>query len=365
MLCGVYSVVGQAEYDDMYFTSKDRVEQVAVVKKEKPQNALNALTETSAAYQAVSPNISMEGYTGRTINPDYQPGGVSVVTTSYFTPNYQPTRVNSQLYTSSGNNFNNFNNYSSFMSPYSFYGGRYGFGNNYSPYGYGYDNWGYSPYAYSGFYNPYYSNWGYSPYGYGNSISMLYGMNYGYGGGLYGYGCPTSYYGYYPGTVVVVNNPDNHVNTAYGKRQSRSTYVNNTGNSGARGSMLTATADPNQNRGGRVASTSTSNSYYQRGWRQDPSITQSSSSTSGSRYSGFSSGTSNTRSGWSTFGDNNNTRSSWGNSSFSGTNRSNTNSSFSGGTRSSGSSFSGGSSTGGSRSSGGSSSSSGSRGRGN
>jgi hypothetical protein len=358
MLCGVYSVVGQAEYDDMYFTSKDRVAQVASVKKEKPQNSLNALSETNAAYQAVAPNISMAGYTGRTINPDYQPGVVAIVTSSYFTPNYQPARVNNQLYTSnSNNNFNNFNNW----SPYSYYGGRYGYG-SYSPYGYGYNNWGYSPYANGGFYDPYYSNWGYSPYGFGNSLSMYYGMGYGGGGGYYGYGCPSSYYGYYPGSVVVANNPDNHVNTAYGKRQSRSSYTNSTANYGTRGTMTSAT---DQNRGGRVASTS--NSYYQRGWRQDPAITQSSSSTSGSRYSGFSSN-SNTRSGWSSFGNTNNTRSSWGNttnSSFSGTTRSSMSTgSFTGGSRSSGSSFSGGSSVGGSRSSGGGSSSGG-RGRGN
>ena len=359
MLCGIGSVMGQAEYDDMYFTGNDRVTQVATFKKEKPQNSLDALSETNAAYQAVAPNISMAGYTGRTINPDYQPGGVAVVTSSYFTPNYQPTRVNNQLYTSSNNNFNNFNNYPGFWSPYSYYGGRYGYGNNYSPYGYGYNNWGYSPYAYGGFYDPYYSNWGYSPYGFGNI-----GYGYGLGGGYNGFGCPASYYGYYPGTVVVVNNPDNHVNTAFGKRQSRSTYATNS-NTSARGSMVATSANPTENRGGRVASTSSSNSYYQRGWRQDPAITQSTSSTSGSRYSGFSSGTSNTRSGWSSFDSN--TRSSWGNSnsSFSGTTRSSTSTgSFTGGSRSSGSSFSGGSSAGGSRSSGGGSSSGG-RGRGN
>lgn len=369
MVLGACSVLAQTEYDDMYFTSKDRDVQAVTVKKEKLQSSLDALSETSAAYQAV-PVATMNGYTGRTINPDYVPGGVAVVASSYFTPNYQPANVNRQLY--SNNNNNNYNSLSSFYGPCSYYGSRLGYGGFYSPYSYGYNNWGYSPYSYGGYYDPYYSNWGYSPYGYGygSRLSMYYSLAYGYGwgGGYYGYG---SYYGnYYPNSVIIVNSPDNHVNVAYGKRQSRSTYSDSY-NSGARGSAITSSSVQNANRGGRVASTSTPNAYYQRGWRQSPAVTQSTGSTAGSRYSGFSSGSTSSRPGWSSFGDTHSTRSSWGNSGgssfsnggFSGTSRSSMSTgSFGGGSRSSGS-FSGGGSVGGGRSSGGSSS--GGRGRGN
>lgn len=354
MFCGFYSVVAQTEYDDMYFTSKDRANQAVALKTEKSQNTLNALTETNAAYQAVLPNSALQGYTGRTINPDYQPNGVAVVSSSYFTPNYQPAQVNSQLYS---NNNNNFNNYCNCSQPYSYYGmgGYYSpyssFG--YSPFGYGgYNSMGYSPYSYGGFYSPF-SNWGYSPYyGYGSSMAMYYGLGYGFGSAFgYGYGSGFggygSYYGgYYPSTVVVVNNPDNHVNTAYGKRQTRSSYTNASANYAPRG-IVASNVDPNQNRGGRAASTTNTNSYYQRGWRQDPSIAQSSSSSSGSRFSGYSGGTTNsTRSSWSSGG--NSTRSSWGNTNNSGF----SNSGFGGATRSSMGSGSSGFSGGGSRSSG-------------
>jgi hypothetical protein len=339
IILGGFSAAISQEYDDVYFSKKDR-EPSVVQAVAQTHKKLKALDETTSLLQATDPAISMEGYTGRTINPDYQPGGVKVTTASYFSPNYQPTDVNGQLarnnyYTSNNNNYP----YNNYYGRNSFYGN--GFGNYYSPY----SNFGYSPYGwdngfgspYGGFYSPYYG------YGGMNSMysSLAFGMGYGFGGGCYGGG----YYGsYYPQTVVVVNNPDAHVNKVYSKRESRSNYAG-TNTASTRGTAVT-TIDPTQGgRGGRVATASSTNTYYQRGWRQDPTVTQT--STSGSRSSAFTGGTSSgSRSTWGTNGGTTRT-SNWGNS----------NSSFSpGGTRSNtsfgsgGSTFSGGSS--GSRSSG-------------
>jgi hypothetical protein len=364
ILGGFAAATSQEEYDDVYFTKKDRVARVSVP-IEKPQNSLNALSETNAAYQAVAPSVSMAGYTGRTINPDYQPGATATVASSYFTPNYQPARVNNQL-NSYSSNFNNFSNCC--YNPYNSYYGR-GFGNRgyYSPYGM--NSWGYSPYSSfgGGYYSPFNSGFGYSPFGFGNGFSIFSGMGYGYsmysgmgngwGGGYYGNGYGG---GYYPGNVIVVNNPDSHINKVYGKRQSRSTdNANLASNYTGRGNGINSSADPNQggNRGGRVASSGTSNAYYQRGWRQDPTISQTTTSTnSGSRFTGYSGGSNSSRSTWGSFDStpSRGTSGGIGNSSF-GTSRSSgfsSGGSFGGssgsssGGRSSGSSSGGGSSGG-------------------
>jgi hypothetical protein len=340
IILGGFSAAISQEYDDVYFKKSDRnksSETVVLAKATKTVSTVEQ-TATTSQYNSV---VLPEGYSGRTINPDYQPGGAAVVTTnsSYFKPNYQPTNVNGQL--------NQYDSYASNSNYYNSYRNGYGYG-NYGGYYSPYNSYGYSPYGY-GFGSCYtcmggYSGWGYpSYYGYGSSLGFAMGYGSGYYGGYYGYG--GGYYGgYYPTTVVVVNNPDSHVNTVYGKRQSRSTSY--AGTASGRGTALVS--DPTQGgRSGRVASNSTSNTYYQRGWRQDPAVNQSGgTSSSSSRSSVFNNSSSGSRSSWgSSGGTTTRPSSSWGNSTFSG------------GSRSSGSSFpsGGGSSFGGSRSSGGSS----------
>jgi hypothetical protein len=358
--------LSQAENDDVYFSKKDR--QKAEAKLPKVLNKLDQDNNVYASLPKAKLN-STNGYTGRTINPDYQGSwetGTDV--SSYFIPDYQPATVN-----------NNMNQYPSMYSQGGFgsYGSRWGMRGMYSPLysSFGYSPFGYSPYGYGsyGMYDPFmsgYNSWGYNPYsswgnsyyGYGSGFGYGYGCNYGYGSGLYG-----GWYsgGYYGQPVFGGNYADNQVNRTYGKRSSRNDGVVATSGM-SRGTQVVSGGQTNTTRGGRVATTSTgtstTNRYYQRGWRQDPAINPSAGTGSGSRTSGWigSTGTSSGRSSTSYWGGNTNTgtnRSSWSNDSFGGGSRSSgTSFGTGGGSRSSGgSSFGGGggASQGGGRSSGG------------
>jgi hypothetical protein len=303
---------------------------------------------------------SANGYTGRTINPDYQgtwETGTDV--SSYFISDYQPATANGNLNQypamySQGGGFGSFGNRWGMRGMYSPFNSGFG----YSPFGY--SSFGYSPIGYSSFGNSYgmydpfmsgYNSWGYNPYsswgnswGYGSGFGYGYGCNYGYGSGFFGGG-------YFGQPIFAGNYSDNSAPRTQGKRSSRNDgFVNN--GSLNRGTQVVSGGQPNSTRGGRVATTnsgtSTTNRYYQRGWRQDPTINPSAGTSSGSRSSGWVGGT-GTSSGRST--------STWSNPST-GTNRSSwSNDSFGGGSRSSGTSF--GTGGGGSRSSGGSSGTSG------
>ena len=352
ILVGVWSaaISQSAEYDDVYFSKKDRQE-VAM-----PMPILMKSLESPSDVPVIQPIIQAEGYSGRTINPDYEPGAVAVASSSYFTPNYQPTGVNSNLnrYASSNNNYPNSYGYSPYNSGWGNRGGysSYGYGGWNSGMGYGscYNSMG-------GFGSPY--------YGYGSGFN--YGMGYGYGSGLgmmmgYGNGYGYGYGNYYPTTVVVVNNADNHVNQVYGKRDSRSSDYNNnmTGTRSGRSAVMSGNQQAG-GRGGRVASSGTSNTYYQRGWRQDPAISNTSTTTCTRASSSNSTG--GTRSTWSgSNGTNSRSNSAWDNgSSFGGSNSRGSSMNTGGG--SSGGRSSGGFSGGGSSSGGGSRSSGGTRGR--
>jgi hypothetical protein len=154
-------------------------------------------------------------------------------------------------------------------------------------------------YAYG---NPYMNSWGYPGYGYGG---------YGYGGG----------YGYYPTTVVIVNNGgDNGRNVVYGKRASH-------------GGMVTVPRDASYTRtrtnyansltpvdaGGRVSTTPTSGrtqrqeDYYNRAWRGSQQ-TQSSNPSRSSSKDSWNNWNNNPNSSW----NNNSTRSSYDSPSGSG-----------------------------------------------
>jgi hypothetical protein len=358
---GCYSAMGQ-EYDDVYFSKKDRDKQQALVPK-----TLKTLDKSSEDYPVLAKaNRKVEGYTGRTINPDYQSKySTGTEVSSYFVPNYQPrvtTGGFNTMYANNGcfscnsgwgmNNRMGYGMYSPFYSPFS-------------------SSWGYSPYGYNNYWNDPWNNYGYNSWnswGYGSPYSAWgnpyyssgwgwnMGYTYGWGGGMYG-----GWNNYYP---VIISNPDNSTPRTYGKRSSRNDGVVNNSSMSRGSQVVSGGQNTSPTRGGRVATTSSGTStgsrYYQRGWRQNPAINPA-AATTGSRSTGWvgSSGSSRSTSTWGNI-NNGSTRSSWNNDSFGGS-RSGGSSFSTGGSRSSGSSFGGSSSSGGSRSSGGSSS--GTRGR--
>lgn len=341
------------EYDDMYFTSKDR----AKVQASKPLTLKNISTQHEVS-TAINPTDS---YSARNVNPEYisqstvNPSGSSEPA-PYFIPDYTPTAINQNLNGNSSSSWNNCNCAMAGGNPY--YGMMPGYGSYGNPYGYGSSMYGYNPYGYGGFNSGWSSmmNIGfgmgmgsYYPYG-GSSLGMGYGMGMGgspfwnnyYGMNSYGgYGYNNNYY---PGNVVIINNDDyNSRGVAYGKRASRSSDLNNTVNSSNRTNTMVTTDSQGRVRGanGRVSGdgTSNTNSYYQRGWRSNPetnSAARSNWNTSGrSGGENNNTGFSNSRSNSSFF--ENNSRSS--NSTMGGSNLSS-----GGGSRSSGSA--GGSSSG-------------------
>jgi hypothetical protein len=276
----------QVEHDDMYFNSKDRVK----VQSSKPMTLSTNTTgrNSIATEQAIATAINpTDSYSARNVNPEYiSQSKMSSGTTEsapYFIPDYAPTAVNQNLksnnsYNSNYNNLyypNNAGMYSGFGSPYS----------SFCPSMCG--GYGYSPYGYNNFYNSGWSSMvsisfglgmggypygGYYPYG-GSSWTM--GMMGMYGSPNYGWNPYYSMgmgYGYYPGTVVVIND-NNRNNVIYGKRATRSSDVNNTVtyNNNRNPVMVTDSHGQVRSSGanGRVSGDGTT-SYYQRGWRSNP-----------------------------------------------------------------------------------------------
>jgi hypothetical protein len=363
---GCYSAIGQ-EYDDVYFSRKDRDKQQALAPK-----TLKNLDKSSEDYPVLAKaNRKVEGYTGRTINPDYQSKySTGTEVSSYFVPNYQPRVANSgfnSMYTNNGC-YSCFNNNWGMRN-------QFGYGMNspfYSPFS---SSWGYSPYGYNNYWNDPWNNYGYNSWNsWGNPYSSWGNPYYGYGMGMgmglgysyYGSGWGGGYYGGWNNYYVTNNNPDNNTPRTYGKRSSRNDGVVNNGSMSRGSQVVSGGQNTNPSRGGRVATTSgstnTGSRYYQRGWRQDPTINPAANTSTGSRSSGWvgSGNSGRSTSTWGNMNNGSNRSNSWNNDTFGGS-RSSGSSFSTGGSRSSGSSFGGGSSGGGSRSSGGSSS--GTRGR--
>ena len=328
----------QVEIDDMYFTAKDR----AVL------TALHApkVKEQSKFLEQSVPLNPTDSYSARNVNPEYisrskMDPNSQVASAPYFIPNYQPVSVNQQIRNYTGNSY--WSNYSSWNNPYNV---TYGF-NSVNPYSwmYPYNSWGFNNYYYSpwsswltmsmGFGYGGWNTWGSpawgmwnNPYGW-NTMSSNWGWN-NWGWNPWGNSWAiNNYYGYSP-TVVIVNSNENSGGVVNGKRVSRSSdydnqvsydgrntnYVDNNGRS--RGS----------NAGGRSDG---GNTYYQRGWRSDPT-------TSGSGI--VSGGRSSNSSWWSDSGNTNSNSNdrSWSNSNSRGAGGSG----FWNGNSSSGSSFSNG-----------------------
>ena len=224
VLSGGYA---QSEYDDMYFTGKDREKQVVKQEEVYAYNSNTSKKKKGAQTEYVNPTDS---YSARNLNPEYVARAKAKEGQSsdeYFASNYQYVNP-------TANNLNSFN--TGFNS---WYGNNWYNAAYFSPY---INSWN-SPY-YNPYYDPFYSSyrnpnpWA-DPYyrsGWSSSFSYHWGSswNYGWGAGAgFGFGnpyfnnawCPSygyNNYGYYPTTVVVVNNSVDNNSPSYGKRSSRS-----------------------------------------------------------------------------------------------------------------------------------------------
>jgi hypothetical protein len=322
----VNALAQDAEYDDMYFNSKDRAK--LTLARGEGRKVEEKVRAKEKAADEINPTDS---YSARNVNPEFTARSNSESAQAdnedYFVNNYQLQRQSQ---------FNNFNRgYNSWYND-PWYSSAY--------YSAGINNWN-SPYYGSG-YNRYGNPW-YDPYyqsGWSSSYSFYYGNNWNYGwnnGWNMSYGCPnywnnpfySSYYsswyspynsyyspygyGYgngYP-TVVVVENGRGPV---YGKRGTRGTsFVQNTG-------TRSRTVTPgNNNSNGRVA-TRRQDEYYQRTW-------QPTQETNNSSYSGTRTTTQQNRSSsWSNSGSYDNSGSRSSSSSSGGTTRSHSSGSGSG-----------------------------------
>lgn len=293
----------EIESDDMYFNSKDRAK-LKAAKASAVSYSASIKTNKKEAVQEEPVNPT-DSYSARNVNPEYSARSNSELAQSdnqdYFVDNYRYNQAS---------NFNNWNN--SFNNWY----GNPWYSTNYwgssinswnSPY-YGsyYDSWG-NPWA-----NPYYqSGWSSSfSYHWGSSYNYGWGMNFGYGN-FYGspyyaynpyYGRWNSYYGGgwgYPTQVVIIENGSRY-SPAYGKRSSRSSQLSREYNNGSTRTTNRNLVDSNTGRpnlGGRVSTNTPSrgqSDYYNRGWRNQTSESNSSYSPN----TNSSSGNTNTRSSW-------------------------------------------------------------------
>lgn len=293
------------EFDDMYFTAKDRAK---INQQARESMVLASAKEKGTSLQTINPSDS---YSARNENPDYVAGAktgsnANQSTSSYFSSSYIP-KVNQNLYNCNcSNGYNSYGTSYSYGNPYfSNYGyGMNGFGSPYSsfyPYGYGMYGMGMSPgmslgFGYGmgsymwgspsmNFWNSYYGMGSYYSYGY-----PYYGYGYGYGmGGYYG--------GYSPYTVVNNYNADNTSNVVYGRRPNRggsvvtqSSYYTNSRNS-------TAIVDGN----GRLRGAAAHTQYYQSGWRGEASRGAVSHTSSGARTSFWGSGSNSNTGSYSNY----------------------------------------------------------------
>lgn len=201
------------EYDDMYFTAKDRAKLNAQREVAYNDTRMSRSKQREPLNEEYSINPT-DSYSARNVNPEYtsraQTREAQAAEGDYFVSDYQ---YRSSQFRTFNNQYNNWYgndwyrmNYwgpaiNTWNSPY------YGYNPWYDPY-MGYSGWSTSlsfrmghswNYGWGGYYNP----WGYS-YGWDPFYSGFgYGMGYGMG---YGYWNPYRY-GYYPG-VIIINNPE-------------------------------------------------------------------------------------------------------------------------------------------------------------
>jgi hypothetical protein len=231
------------EYDDMYFTAKDRATLTANRQVELSSESARRITESETA-SVINPTDS---YSARNVNPEYISGvktNGSSSAVQYFSPSYQPMAVNQKLTANcntcgndSYGNATNFNTFNQFSNPYGF--NNYGMMNSYNGFGNGFyqpglnfsfgNGWGGPS---SSFYNNYYGMNSFG--GWGNSF---YNNSFGWGNGYYG------------NTVVVIREPQIQGRRPTRADASTSTYYQNRPTTASTGQTT----------------------YYDRGWRQTTS----------------------------------------------------------------------------------------------
>ncbi len=269
-LMGVSSVFAQGvEYDDMYFSAKDRLALRAERAAPAAYNAPSKASKYNYAEEDERINPT-DSYSARNINPEYTSREHTETAQSdeqeYFVDNYQYSK--NQLNTWN-NNFDGWYNNSWYRNNY--YGPAINSWN--SPY-YGYDSWN------SPWYDPYWAHNGWS-----SSFAFHYGRSWNYGwGGQYNY-WNRPYYGWnwdpyynsyagsgwyggsywnnwrYPG-VIIINDGEARSNTVYGKRPSRSTSIVSDRNNARSRSGAVNTLRETENSSGRTATKQ--EEYYNR-----------------------------------------------------------------------------------------------------
>jgi len=271
---------GQTEFDDLYFNAKDRQREMDA--RPKVNRNISRFDEASddvfgddsgVSKRRNSFEQSFDGsYAGRSVNPDFDPYTEQGETEdfNYFSSTYAPIGVNHRLYDryyDSRFPSTNFNNV--WSNPYSAWGYNRFYDPFYSPYGYNGFGGMFDPFMSSGCFSCYSSGWN---LGFGNSWSNLnYGFNsFGWSNPYYGMSYGYSYWNR-PNTIII-NQYDRYPRVVYGKRPSRSINYNNDARQNVRTGQMAVSGDGSRSsQSGRVASNRSSN-YYQRGWRQDPSI---------------------------------------------------------------------------------------------
>jgi hypothetical protein len=307
----------EAEYDDLYFNSKDR--QKIQASRVDVQTA-ERKSDKSRTDEDVNPTDS---YSARNVNPEYTSRSNSQVAQAdnedYFDNSYELQR-RGEL-TEWNRNYNNWYNDPWYSSAY------------FSP---GINRWN-SPY-YGSYYDRFNSPWQ-DPYyrsAWSTSFSYSYGNNWNYGSGMsYGYGCPNNYWnnswyspsyaswyspfnswyspyggygnGYYgyPTTVIVV---DNGRQPVYGKRGTRGSANISTNTSYSRPYTNTGSGSRSE---GRVTSrsTGTQQQYYENSWQNQ---SRDNTNSSNGRVSTNSTSQQNSGSSWrQSSGTQNNNNSSW------------------------------------------------------
>ncbi|MEP2771302.1 MAG: hypothetical protein ABJH05_04090 [Fulvivirga sp.] len=277
---GAGSAVAQ-EYDDMYFSAKDR-KQVKYVSDDK------AVTQDLNQVSQVSQNPA-ESFSSKTVNPEYiakyqaasqQEATAEFADDEYFVEDYNDNNLNQVT-----NDFQN----SSQVAVRDRYG-NISYFRDYS------DVYWSDPFLYEGtvfdpFYRPYYSrfgygnrwnrpwrsgwsvsvgwgwnSWGYNPWNTGWSYNAGWGWNYGWGWNSWNNGWCPPYYGYngWGNNVVVINNYENRSNRVYrsGRASSRSGIVNSNSRRRSIASSNSRVDNDRSSTNGRSEVSSTSRSRY-------------------------------------------------------------------------------------------------------
>jgi len=280
---GAGSAVAQ-EYDDMYFSAKDR-KQVKYVSDDK------AVTQDLNQVSQVSQNPA-ESFSSKTVNPEYiakyqaasqQEATAEFADDEYFVEDYNDNNLNqvtNDFQNSSQvavrdryGNISYFRDYSDvyWSDPFLYEGtvfdpfyrpyySRFGYGNRWNrPWrsgwsvsvGWGWNSWGYNPWNTGWSFN---TGWGWnSPWGF----------NYGYGYNSWNNGwCPPGYG--WGNNVVVINNYENRSNRVYrsGRASSRSGIVNSNNRRRSIASGNSRVDNDRSSTNGRSAVSSTSRSRY-------------------------------------------------------------------------------------------------------